>query len=56
MTGDCACKPNVVGTDCNRCLKDHWGIDEGPEGCRPCNCDPGGSILSQCDIKTGQCT
>ena len=39
----------------SRCKPDYWGIDEGPEGCKPCNCDPGGSVLSQCDIKTGQC-
>lgn len=36
-------------------MPDFYGIDEGDEGCKPCNCDPGGSVMSQCDLQTGQC-
>ena len=54
-TGKCECKNNVIGRDCDRCRENYYGIDEGLEGCKPCDCDPGGSLSAQCDLKTGQC-
>ena len=32
-----------------------WGLDSG-RGCTPCECDSLGSVYSQCDQRTGQCT
>ena len=26
-----------------------------PNGCKPCDCDPGGSYDNHCDVITGQC-
>ena len=55
-TGDCTCKRNVLGRDCNQCLDQHYGLSlEDPMGCQPCDCDIGGSIDNNCDILTGQC-
>ncbi|XP_053208622.1 laminin subunit beta-1-like [Panonychus citri] len=54
-TGQCACKLNVIGRDCNSCAKNHYGLELFEDGCRPCNCDPGGSYSLQCDMRTGQC-
>ncbi|XP_053208528.1 laminin subunit beta-1-like isoform X2 [Panonychus citri] len=54
-TGECACKLNVIGRDCNSCAKNHYGLELFEDGCRPCNCDPGGSYSLQCDMRTGQC-
>ncbi|XP_013782951.1 laminin subunit beta-1-like [Limulus polyphemus] len=55
FTGECTCKRNVVGRDCNQCLPEHWGLSSNEEGCQPCNCDPGGSFDNNCDVVTGQC-
>ena len=33
----------------------YWGLSEDPEGCKPCNCDMGGSIDGSCDQADGQC-
>ena len=42
-SGQCACKPNVIGRDCSSCAPDHYGIDsEG--GCSPC------------DVQCNECT
>ncbi|XP_039299299.1 laminin subunit beta-1 isoform X2 [Nilaparvata lugens] len=55
VTGDCVCKPFVVGKDCNQCIPEYWQLSESPEGCQPCNCDVGGSYDNNCDVITGQC-
>lgn len=54
-TGECTCKRNVIGRDCNKCLPEYWGLGDTPEGCQPCNCNRGGAYDNQCDIVTGQC-
>lgn len=54
-TGECVCKRNVVGRDCNQCLPEYWGLSADEEGCKACDCDPGGALESNCDVKTGQC-
>ncbi len=33
----------------------YWGMSEDPEGCKACDCDPGGSLSNDCDQRTGQC-
>lgn len=54
--GECTCKRYVTGRDCNQCLPKHWGLSsEEPYGCKPCDCDPGGSFDDSCDVVTGQC-
>lgn len=55
FTGECTCKRYVIGRDCTQCLPEYWGLSEEKDGCRPCNCDPGGSYNNNCDIRSGQC-
>lgn len=54
-TGECTCKRFVTARDCNQCLPEYWGLSEDPDGCKPCECDPGGSYENSCDVITGQC-
>ncbi|XP_075130250.1 laminin subunit beta-4 [Leptodactylus fuscus] len=51
--GQCQCKPNVVGSCCDRCAVGSYGF--GPGGCQDCGCDSKGSISTLCDQVTGQC-
>ncbi|CAK9803904.1 Laminin subunit beta-1 [Anthophora quadrimaculata] len=55
LTGECTCKRFVTARDCNQCLPEFWGLSEDPEGCKPCDCDLGGSYENSCDVVTGQC-
>lgn len=55
LTGECTCKRYVTARDCNQCLPEYWGLSEDPDGCKPCDCDPGGSYENSCDVVTGQC-
>ena len=54
ITGECECKPNVEGLQCDSCRENFYQPDPN-EGCLPCDCDPGGSSSPQCDMATGQC-
>ncbi|OQR67015.1 laminin subunit beta-2-like, partial [Tropilaelaps mercedesae] len=55
-TGECSCKENVVGQSCNACAPGHYGLEKGSIGCKPCDCDRGGSVNpDQCDVEQGQC-
>ena len=36
VTGQCPCKPNVVGLDCSSCASGHYGIER-DGGCLPCD-------------------
>lgn len=54
-TGECMCKRYVTGRDCDQCLPEHWGLSEARDGCKPCDCDPGGSYDNNCDVNTGEC-
>lgn len=56
ITGDCTCKRFVEGRNCDQCLPEHWGLSESEEyGCKPCDCDLGGSYDNSCDVISGQC-
>ncbi|CAL7933589.1 unnamed protein product [Xylocopa violacea] len=52
-TGQCFCRENVIGEQCDRCADDHYGY-ETCDGCKPCDCGLA-SESSQCDDMTGQC-
>lgn len=49
-TGQCSCKPNVIGRKCNLCREGFYVIDRwNLFGCSPCNCDIGGSVSPNCN-------
>ncbi|KAL5250259.1 hypothetical protein ACHWQZ_G016108 [Mnemiopsis leidyi] len=52
--GDCQCKPNVVGINCDTCADGYHSLQE---GCERCDCDPVGTKGNHklCDKVTGQC-
>ncbi|XP_032674953.1 laminin subunit alpha-1 isoform X4 [Odontomachus brunneus] len=54
VSGQCQCKPQVVGRRCNECKIGYWGLASGT-GCASCNCDPMGSRNGSCHSNTGQC-
>ncbi|XP_017028327.1 laminin subunit gamma-1 [Drosophila kikkawai] len=54
VTGQCQCKPNVIGRDCGECQPGYFNIRSG-NGCENCLCDPVGSYNATCDRYTGQC-
>ncbi|XP_076658555.1 laminin subunit gamma-1 isoform X1 [Halictus rubicundus] len=54
LTGQCKCKPHVIGQNCDKCEEGYYHILSG-EGCAPCNCDPEGSYNHTCNPITGQC-
>ncbi|ROL52307.1 Laminin subunit beta-1, partial [Anabarilius grahami] len=51
--GQCHCKPNVIGRQCDQCAPGTYGF--GPYGCTECDCHSQGSVGHQCDPVTGQC-
>ncbi|XP_058058444.1 laminin subunit gamma-1 [Anopheles bellator] len=54
ISGNCHCKPAVVGRTCNECKNGYWNIVSG-NGCESCGCDPIGSFNSSCNTFTGEC-
>ncbi|RZF40759.1 hypothetical protein LSTR_LSTR017036 [Laodelphax striatellus] len=46
LTGQCLCKPHVIGTNCDQCEPGYYNIISG-EGCTACNCDPVGSVSKE---------
>ncbi|KAM5187288.1 laminin subunit beta-4 [Callospermophilus lateralis] len=57
VAGQCLCKENVEGVNCDRCKPNHYGLSASdPLGCQPCNCNPLGSLpFETCDVDTGRC-
>ncbi|GFQ80158.1 laminin subunit alpha, partial [Trichonephila clavata] len=50
-TGQCQCKSNVVGRNCNKCKAGYWAFPH----CQLCNCDLRGSTESICDEDSARC-
>ena len=38
----------VTGKQCTECEAQHYGFGLFDEGCKPCNCDPVGSVSGEC--------
>ncbi|XP_068087628.1 laminin subunit alpha-2 isoform X4 [Hyperolius riggenbachi] len=53
QTGQCECRNNVIGRQCDECLPNCWWDSE-KQLCQPCNCSVSGSMSQRCDI-TGRC-
>lgn len=53
-TGQCDCKPNVIGRQCDQCKNRYWNLSS-DNGCVDCRCDPLGSVSLVCDKETGAC-
>lgn len=54
--GQCTCKRNVQGQRCDECIDGTFDLSETSLfGCRPCDCDVGGSSSNVCNKRTGQC-
>ncbi|XP_041661166.1 laminin subunit alpha-2 isoform X8 [Cheilinus undulatus] len=51
--GQCECRENVVGRQCDECMPNCWWDAERQE-CVPCRCSPHGSISQRCDVE-GRC-
>ncbi|XP_073325739.1 laminin subunit alpha-5 [Pagrus major] len=51
LSGQCRCKNNVVGRQCDRCAPGFYGFPN----CRPCDCNEAGTEEEVCDSFTGQC-
>ncbi|QPO16391.1 laminin-type epidermal growth factor [Infectious spleen and kidney necrosis virus] len=50
-TGQCMCKPNVMGLQCDQCMPGYFNIQT---GCEACMCHPTQSMSLQCN-EAGQC-
>ncbi len=56
LSGECICKPNVIGSKCNSCMEGFYVRNSSSfDGCQPCDCNPGGSSSVPCDMTSGQC-
>lgn len=57
IAGQCRCKVNVEGERCERCKEAYYGLNDEPEGCKACTCNPVGTLPggNPCDSETGTC-
>ena len=56
-SGQCSCKTNVGGLQCDRCSPGYYNLSStDSDGCQPCNCQSGTSVSEHmCDGVSGQC-
>ncbi|XP_057219104.1 laminin subunit alpha-5 isoform X1 [Triplophysa rosa] len=54
-TGQCRCKPGVVGAHCDRCENGAFGFDS-CAGCHKCECDAAAALVQPCDPVNGSCS
>jgi coxsackievirus/adenovirus receptor len=54
-SGQCKCKPGVVGAKCDRCAPYHYELSVA--GCKQCTCNPTGAYDTPpvCDARDGAC-
>ncbi|XP_077013931.1 usherin [Tamandua tetradactyla] len=53
-SGQCECKMEATGLQCDTCRENFYGLDI--TGCKACDCVAAGSLSGTvCDAKTGQC-
>ncbi|KAM6455807.1 laminin subunit alpha-5 isoform 2-T2 [Liasis olivaceus] len=50
-SGQCQCKPNIIGRQCDLCAPGYYGYPN----CRACDCHEAGTKPSICDPVTGEC-
>ena len=58
IVGQCQCKTNVIGTQCDECRNEFFALSaSNPQGCSPCNCNRAGTVLASgtCHATSGQC-
>uniref|UniRef100_A0A8D0R6P0 Usherin n=1 Tax=Sus scrofa TaxID=9823 RepID=A0A8D0R6P0_PIG len=54
LSGQCECKKEAKGLQCDTCREHFYGLDTA--GCKACDCDLAGSLSGTvCDAQTGQC-
>ncbi|XP_030589628.1 laminin subunit alpha-5 isoform X2 [Archocentrus centrarchus] len=51
LSGQCRCKNNIVGRQCDRCTPGFYGYPN----CRSCDCNEAGTEEEVCNPFTGQC-
>ncbi|KAK6179097.1 hypothetical protein SNE40_011531 [Patella caerulea] len=55
-TGQCVCKTDVTGQNCQECADGTYNLQAiNPFGCQDCRCDMGGSLSLTCNKVTGHC-
>ncbi|XP_069708870.1 usherin-like isoform X2 [Phaenicophaeus curvirostris] len=56
-TGQCTCKPGVMGLQCNQCMLHMYNLSiSNLLGCQHCDCDAAGTLAgTSCDRVSGQC-
>ncbi|CAF1447840.1 unnamed protein product [Adineta steineri] len=54
QSGQCSCKSNVQGRQCDRCENGYWNLNS-DRGCETCKCNPIGAYNISCSVNTGQC-
>ncbi|XP_077991288.1 laminin subunit alpha-5-like [Glandiceps talaboti] len=50
-TGQCECRPEYAGPNCDRCADGYYGYP----ACRPCDCHRNGTEGGVCQVGGGQC-
>uniref|UniRef100_A0A671QX29 Laminin subunit beta-1-like n=1 Tax=Sinocyclocheilus anshuiensis TaxID=1608454 RepID=A0A671QX29_9TELE len=54
QTGQCPCKPNIIGHNCDQCSPNHWNFGSDC-GCEPCECSQPNALSTHCNMFSGQC-
>ncbi|XP_056304742.1 laminin subunit beta-1 [Danio aesculapii] len=54
QTGQCPCKQNIIGHNCDQCATNHWNFGSDC-GCEPCGCVQPNALSTHCNMFSGQC-